>query len=175
MDAQVIAYLNVQTQRQAIDVGGWYPEKMGLAVAAVHSAGQTHTYTEETAHELAAVLGCADQISGYNLMGFDLRVLEPYCTIAPSKCLDLMVDLEAAAGRRLLLNAVYSGTFNEALPGNSLELVKAWKEGEVAKVVEGTMRTASTIQRLHEHGQEHGRVAYLDAAEGGVREVRVGW
>jgi hypothetical protein len=173
--SRLFTYLHVETQRCSLDVGGWHPDKMGVAVAVTLHCGKLRVFTESDAHLLSKLPKEATVI-GYNLFEFDLQVLRPYGIewLDGPQCLDLCRDVEAAEGRRISLNEVCAATLGLAPSQSGVEMVRAWKRGDVAAVVEGASSTVRRLASIHQHGIAHTKV-YCTAQEGRKKAVMVDW
>ena len=78
MNACSIAYLNIETQLNAVDVEGWYPDKMRMSIATVATSERVHVFRESEVQQLASVLESAQCVIGWNIKGFDFEVMSGY-------------------------------------------------------------------------------------------------
>lgn len=153
-------YFHLATQRSAVDVEGWYPERMGMAIGVALSGGRLKVFTEVDLPELAVALERARPVIGYNLGGFDFAVLSGYPEFraAEIKCLDLLSTIEAKAGRRIRLESLVGATLDKGPLPDGLEAVALWKAGNIARVVESCVNTVLEIRELHQYGVQNGFV-----------------
>lgn len=159
-----------------MDVGGWMPEKMGLAVAIVLTGHELQIFAEKDIGKLERVLNSAKCVVGYNLKGFDFHVLEGLgMNVKKVKCQDLMLDLEGITGSRMMLKSLKRDTLGIKQDIDSLEAVERWKEGDVLAVIEIITNQVFAIQAIHEYGRTNGEVFYR--AKGSTRRtgVKVRW
>jgi len=170
-------YFNLETQRTANDAGGWYPEKMGVSVAVVLDGTQTRIFTEKDIGALAALLESADQVIGYNLEGFDLKVLSGYPEINVGKIrrLDLLQGLQKAAEKRVMLWSAVEATLGLTSESDGIQMVTCWKNGEIEKVIDHCTSVTRAIKSLHEYGREHGHVFYSPDEDGERHRLEVDW
>lgn len=177
MNPACLLYLHVNSRRAALDVGGWHPEKFGLAAAATFSGGRLRVFTEDTVHELFIVLQHAACVVGYNLLAFDLPILQGCGMNGPDRlaCIDMLADLEAAAGKRLGLDSICAATLGHALERSSLDSTQAWKDGDAATVIEDTCNMVLVFRDIHQYALEHGRLLFLDGDSDNSRELKTDW
>ena len=73
-----ILYFDLETKYSADEVGGWGNiEDMGMSVGVIwdDSDNQFHVYIEHQIQEMVDHFCMADQIVGFNHVGFDYRVV----------------------------------------------------------------------------------------------------
>lgn len=170
-------YLNLDTQLRAIDVDGWYPEKMGVSIAVALTSKELRIFTAKNINELIPLLESAKAVIGYNLEGFDFRVLCgcPGVNLEGVRYLDMLADIESSIGVRVSFGAAVIATLGAQRDDDGLDLVKCWKEGKIEKVIEGVTSTALQIRALHEYGMEHGEVFYNPHESNRRVRVAVDW
>src|SRR4028118_59736 len=100
MSPLTFVYFDVETERLSSEVGGWKNiEQLGLAVAVTLSSrdGEFRVYRAHEAATLVDELRACDCVVGFNLRGFDFRVVQPYADVPLRELphLDLMLDLKA--------------------------------------------------------------------------------
>lgn len=157
-------YLDLETQRTAAEAGGWNKlDRLGVSIAVTITSDGPRVFTEDKIQKLAVVLAHAERIVGFNLRNFDLKVLEGYVgfSIGKARTVDLLDEVERAAGRRVSLQALASATLGITLSRDSLDMVKCWKEGRVLDVIEGCSNDVFAIQALDEYAREHGELFYF--------------
>ena len=93
-----IVYFDLETRLSAAQVGGWHEAgKMGISVAVTYSTKDNayHIYTQDQVEALIEELRTADLVVGYNHIGFDYQVIQPFTfwTLADvSNNLDICID-----------------------------------------------------------------------------------
>ena len=157
-------YLDLATRLTATEAGGWHKlGQLGVSIAVAVTSRGPQIFTEDKIQELARVLSRAERIVGYNLRNFDLKVLAGYAgfSTGQARVVDLLDEVERAAGRRVSLQALASATLGIRLSCNSLEMVKLWKGGKLLDVIEGCSNQVFAIKALHEHARAHGDLFYF--------------
>lgn len=175
-----IVYFDLETQRLASDVGGWgHKDKMGISIGVTYStaAGAYRIYSEAEASEMADELRAADLVVGFNHVGFDLAVLQPYTMWdLPSQTvnLDLLIDLEQKLGHRLKLESIASASLGFGKTADGLEAIRWWREGKIMEIAKYCAYDVKVTKAIHEYGAEHCHVKYLDRF-GRPQIVEVKW
>lgn len=165
-------YLDLETRRTAAEAGGWDKlEELGVSIAVAVASDGPHVFTEATIPRLARLLGHAERIVGFNLHNFDLKVLKGYAgfSVGQARTVDLLDEVELAAGHRVSLQGLASATLGITLSRDSLDMVKSWKDGRILEVIEGCSNDVFAIQALDEYVRAHGELFYV-ASEGQQRE-----
>ncbi len=129
--AHNVVIFDLETQRTFREVGGRHNlHRLGLAAAVTYSLrdGRFRHYLEKQAADLVAELQAADLVVGYNVIGFDYAVLQPYTQVQLRRLptLDMMLELERVLGFRLGLDAVAKATLGTRKSGDGLQAVQAW-------------------------------------------------
>lgn len=175
-----IVYFDLETQRSAGDVGGFGKRdrmKMSVGVTFSTRTGEYRIFREHEAGDLAQQLMQAGLVVGFNHVGFDYGVLQPYTLftlIDHTVNLDLLVDLEQRLGRRVSLEAVAKPTLGAGKTHEGTQAILWWREGKVREIAEYCAYDVKVTRRVHEFGVRHGFVRYLDPS-GREQEVRVSW
>lgn len=166
-----IVYFDLETQRTANDVGGWDKKhEMGMSVGVTYSTADARyeIFPEQRAGELVSRLQRADLVVGYNLISFDYEVLMAYTILdlphhLPT--LDLLLDIEKAAGHRLKLESIAQGTLGVGKIAEGLDAIRWWREGRVMEIAEYCCFDVKVTKLVHEHGARHGELFYTDRFE----------
>ncbi len=185
-----IVYFDLETRRSAAQVGGWSPEacaRMGISVAVTYSSRDDayHIYTEDQAGDLIAELQGADLVVGYNHIGFDYAVLQPFAFWNIAGCtrnLDLCTYLSGITGHRLKLDSVAKVTLGGcSKTADGTDALKWWAEYEKSKDPELMLNIAKyccfdvkVTREVHRFGAREGYVLF-DDKEGKTVRVDVDW
>ena len=122
-------------------------------------------------------LRAADLVVGFNHVGFDLAVLQPYTMWdLPSQTvnLDLLIDLEARLGHRLKLESVATASLGVGKTADGLEAIRWWREGKIMDIAKYCAYDVKVTKCVHEYALAHGLLKYDDKS-GRIAEVSVGW
>jgi DEAD/DEAH box helicase domain-containing protein len=173
---------DLETQRLAHEVGGWgNVSRLGLSAAVTLDAqsGIIRRYIEKDAPGLITDLLGAGRVIGYNILGFDYAVLEPYGLdtfelSAAGRTIDLADSLYRALGFHITLDNVASATLGLSKPADGLAAVQWYRQGFIEKVLDYCEQDVRVTHQLWEHGRTHRRVRIRDTAFR-LRDVPVAW
>jgi DEAD/DEAH box helicase domain-containing protein len=182
-DAPRVMVLDVETLRGAEAVGGWHNcHLMGLAVAVVADSltGEARTFFEHQAEDLFAHLRQADLVVGFNIVGFDFKVLSAYDDgslarlLAEGKVFDILADVRRRLGFRLSLAHLTEHTLGATKTADGLQSLVWVREGRMDLVEEYCRADVRITERLFRHGLEAGYLRYL-SRDGLLMELRLDW
>jgi DEAD/DEAH box helicase domain-containing protein len=166
---------DLETQRSAEEVGGWHnAHLMRLALAVVYDAreGRFETYREAGVARLLERLREADLVVGFNVRGFDYRVLRGYTDLDFERVatFDLLEAVQARLGFRVSLDHLARETLGAAKSADGLTSLRWWREGRVDDVERYCREDVSILHRLFEHALQEGHLLFR--TKGGER-VRI--
>ena len=175
-----VLYFDLETQKSAADVGGWgNTHLMKLAVGVVwDSLEQKHfSYLENEADRLVAKLWMADLVVGFNVIGFDYPVLQPYARdfdLQEITTFDMLVDVKRLLNHRLSLDHLAQNTLNAEKSADGLVSLQWYKEGKIDKIVAYCKQDVEITRDLFLYGESNGHVIYKTRS-GTVKELKVDW
>lgn len=174
-----VQYFDLETQKSAEEVGGWGNiHKMGLAVGVVWDSldREFFTYEEKDAAQLVDKLRTADLAVGFNIIGFDYTVLQPYSDfdLQEINTFDMLVDVKKKLGFRLSLNHLAQHTLNAEKSADGLVSLQWYKEGKINKIIQYCRQDVEITRDLYLFGEEHGFVKY-QSRSGNPLELKVDW
>ena len=174
-----IQYFDLETQKSADDVGGWGNiHKMRLAVGVVwDSIDQDYfVYEEKDAKALVEKLRKADLVIGFNVIGFDYTVLQPYSDfdLQEINTFDMLVDVKKLLNFRLSLNHLAQHTLNAKKSADGLISLQWYKEGKIDKIIHYCKQDVEITRDLYLFGEEHGYVNY-QSRSGNPLQLEVNW
>ena len=174
-----IQYFDLETQKSADDVGGLGNiHKMKLAVGVVwDSIDQDYfVYEEKDAKALVEKLRKADLVIGFNVIGFDYTVLQPYSDfdLQEINTFDMLVDVKKLLNFRLSLNHLAQHTLNAKKSADGLISLQWYKEGKIDKIIHYCKQDVEITRDLYLYGEEHGYVNY-QSRSGNPLQLEVNW
>ena len=174
-----VQYFDLETQKSAEDVGGWGNiHKMGLAVGVVWDSldREFFTYEEKDSAKLVEKLHTADLAVGFNIIGFDYTVLQPYSDfdLQEIKTFDMLVDVKKNLGFRLSLNHLAQHTLNAEKSADGLVSLQWYKEGKINKIIQYCKQDVEITRDLYLYGEKNGFVKY-QSRSGNPRDLKVDW
>ena len=174
-----ILYFDLETQKSADDVGGWGNiHKMKLAVGVVWDSLEKKyfTYLERDAQKLVEKLRSGNMVVGFNVIGFDYTVLQPYADIDLQEIptFDMLVDVKKKLGFRLSLNHLARQNLNAEKSADGLISLQWWKEGKTDKVIEYCIKDVEVTRDLFLFGINNGYIEYQSKGRG-TQRLNVEW
>ena len=174
-----IQYFDLETQKSADDVGGWGNiHKMKLAVGVVwDSIDQDYfVYEEKDAKILVEKLRTADLVIGFNVIGFDYTVLQPYSDfdLQEINTFDMLVDVKKLLNFRLSLNHLAQHTLDAKKSADGLISLQWYKEGKIDKIIHYCKQDVEITRDLYLYGEENGYVNY-QSRSGNPLQLEVNW
>ncbi len=183
-----ILYFDLETKYSADEVGGWGNiEDMGMSVGVIwdDSDNQFHVYIEHQIQEMVDHFCRADQIVGFNHVGFDYRVVagvhhadahrrsQLYTKLAGLNNFDMLFELKKLLGHRLKLESIARPTLGTGKSADGLQALKWYKEGKLDKIVEYCKVDVEVTRDLHRFALENGKLHY--DSKFGIKTVNVEW
>lgn len=166
--------LDVETQKIFDEVGGYFPEKLGISfVGAIERVGfpeegeaieTRHQFFEKDLDDLLPLIVKADILVGFNIIGFDLPVLKPYfkLDLETLPTLDLLQIIKEQAGRRISLDAVAKVTLGTQKSGIGLDAIEFFRTGKLDQLAAYCMKDVEITRDLYDYGRTHQHVKYLN-------------
>ena len=183
-----ILYFDLETKYSADEVGGWGNiEDMGMSVGVIWDASdnQFHVYIEHQIHEMVDHFCRADQIVGFNHVGFDYRVVsgvhhadahqrsQLYTKLAGLNNFDMLFELKKLLGHRLKLESIARPTLGTGKSADGMQALKWYKEGKLDKIIEYCKVDVEVTRDLHRSALENGKLHY--DSKFGIKTVNVEW
>jgi len=159
--------LDVETRSSAQEVGGWHKaEDMGVSVAVLYDAGTNAflPFEQNALPEMFYLLTQTDLVVGFNILGFDYAVLQPFTDISLKDLptLDMLTQVHRQLGYRVSLDNLARATLNTAKNADGAAALRWWKEGKLAQIAEYCRMDVDITRRLYLHGREYGHVFCLN-------------
>lgn len=180
MTAPAVVF-DIETQRTFAEITGQKIHALGLSVAVTLDVetGLYQEWGEMRGKALVEYLRAARLVVGFNIIGFDFKVLEPFGAGPEmghaSRCFDIMADLTARLGHRVSLESCCIATLNAKKGGNGLEAVEHFRQGRWKELVHYCRQDVWLTAELWRFGAEKGFVRFVDKAGGAHKTVKVGW
>jgi DEAD/DEAH box helicase domain-containing protein len=173
-------FFDLETQNLFEDVGGRDNiEKLKVACGVTWSMQRIDfaVYWEQDVPALIQELQSATKVIGFNLRGFDYRVLQPYAPdvrFASIPTLDLLLDLQQILGFRVSLDSVASASLGTSKSADGVQSVEWFRAGELDKVAEYCKADVDITRQVFEFGRDNGFVHYKSKL-GSKLKVNVKW
>lgn len=160
--------LDVETKQTFSDVGGFFPDRLGVSFVGVNvrnrngDSGEMRSFFEEDLPELFPLLEKADVVVGYNIDGFDMPALAPHYTgdIEAIPTLDLMDRIKDSFGHRIKLDSVAKETLGMGKIGDGLDAIKYYQNRQLDKLEEYCLQDVKVTRDVYDYGFKNGKVAF---------------
>lgn len=160
--------LDVETKKTFDEVGGYFPERLGISFVGVcvregfSSKGEMQGYYEEDLPKLFPLLEQADVIVGFNIDGFDMPTFSDYYQgdISRIPTLDLMGRIKASAGHRIGLDAVAQETLGIGKTGDGLDAIKYYQTGQLDQLRDYCLQDVAVTRDVYDFGLQKGFVKF---------------
>jgi len=174
-----ILYFDLETQKSADEVGGWSnSHRMKLSVGVVWDSLEIKylTYLEKDAEKLAEKLQSADLVVGFNVIGFDYAVLQPYakCNLQEIPTFDMLMDIHQKLGHRIALNNLAQETLKAGKSADGLLALQWYKEGKIDKIIEYCIKDVEITRDVFLYGQKN-KCLFLKSKYKGRQKLAVDW
>ena len=171
--------LDLETQLSAADVGGWqHAHRMKVSCGVLYDARQNRflEFMADQVPELLRHLRKMDFIIGFNVKGFDYKVLSAYSQMdfGRLKTLDILEAVHRILGYRLSLNHLAAVTLNEPKKADGLQALKWWREGRLRELVDYCRHDVQLTRDLYLYGRRNGYLLFRDKT-GRVLRIPVDW
>jgi len=174
-----ILVLDIETRRSADEVGGWRNSHlMGMALAVVWDSRKKGftTFMEDEAEALLEEMRSADLVVGFNLIGFDYKVLSAYDSgaLAEVPTFDILADVRKRLGFRLSLAHLAENTLGTSKTADGLQSLAWVREGRLDLVEEYCRKDVEITSELFYHGLKEGWLRFQNR-EGKLMELTLDW
>ena len=160
-----ILYFDLETQKTAQDVGGWRnTHLMRISVAVVFDSLENRffNFEEDRIDDLIDHLKKGDLIVGFNVIGFDYKVLGAYTEhdLKALPTFDILADIHERLGFRLGLDHLATETLGRGKTAHGLQAVEWFRQGEMGKLTEYCRNDVEATRDLFEYGLQNGHLLY---------------
>lgn len=160
--------LDVETKQIFDDVGGYFPEKLGISFVGVcvrsdrSQKGEMMSFFEKDLPKLFPLLERADVVVGFNIDGFDMPTFIPYYTADISRIptLDVMDRIKKSVGHRIGLDAVAKETLGAGKSGDGLDAIRYYKSGNFEALEKYCLRDVEITRDVYDYGLKNGRIKF---------------
>lgn len=168
------AVLDIETRRSAKEVGGWHKaHKMGVSCAVLYDSKTDEylTYLQDDIEKLVRDLNKYDLIIGFNIIGFDYKVLSGLVKSDYHQLptLDLLLEIKRYLGYRLSLDHLASQTLGEQKSADGLMALEWWQQGEIEKIITYCRQDVKVTRDLYRFGREQHHLLFKNKAGNVVR------
>lgn len=157
-----LVVFDVETKKAFDEVGGFYPEKLGVSISGVWygeegTEGTLRGFREEEFPEMFKIFETADRIVGFNSIDFDMAALKPYYLgdLLKLPNFDILQEVEKKVGHRVKLDALAKETLGIQKGGNGLDAITYFHEGNWSKLTKYCLEDVIITKDLYFHGKNN--------------------
>ena len=158
--------MDIETTNSFAEVGKYDPSLLNVSLVGVYfyATDTYESFLEPELPKLWRLLEGADRIIGYNLIGFDYKVLNRYYPgdLLKLPTLDVMYEIEHQIGFRVKIDDVAQATLGVGKSGNGLMAIEYFRRGELDKLREYCLMDVKVTKEVYEHGLKNNFVNYKD-------------
>jgi DEAD/DEAH box helicase domain-containing protein len=160
-----VVFFDLETQRAALEVGGWHNAhlmRISLAVLYETRADRFATFREAQVEELLRRLRAADLVVGFNVRRFDYRVLRGYTDFDFERLptFDLLDEIHGRLGFRLSLGHLGEETLGRAKAADGLQALRWWREGRLEEIETYCRADVALLRDLFTHAERSGHLLF---------------
>jgi DEAD/DEAH box helicase domain-containing protein len=162
-----LVVFDVETKKAFDEVGGFFPEKLGVSVSGVWygeegSEGTLRGFREEEFSEMFKIFETADRIVGFNSIDFDMAALKPYYIgdLLKLPNFDILQEVEKKVGHRVKLDAIAKETLGIQKGGNGLDAITYFHEGNWEKLTKYCLEDVVITRDLYFHALKTGELKF---------------
>ena len=152
--------LDVETKKTFDEVGGFFPEKLGISFVGVcmrknfSEKGQMLSFFEKDLGELFPLLEKADVVVGFNIDGFDMPTFLNYYSgdISKIPTLDILSRIKDSAGHRIKLDSVAQETLGVGKSGDGLDAIKYYHQGRLEELQKYCLQDVIVTRDVYDYG-----------------------
>lgn len=159
---ELVFDIETQTAPLTFDEAGLKKVRISVVVVYDYADAQYKTFMEGNIAELWPLLEKADRVIGYNIVHFDLPVLNNYYSgdLLKLPNLDLIIPVREALGFRLKLNDIAKATLKVEKSADGLQAVKWWAEGNVEDIKKYCADDVRITKDVYEFGRKNKQLFY---------------
>lgn len=160
--------LDVETKKTFDEVGGFFPEKLGISFVGVciregfTGKGEMRSYFEKDLPDLFPLLEKADVVIGFNIDNFDMPTFTNYYNADISKIptLDVMNRIKDSVGHRIGLDAVAQETLGIGKSGDGLDAIKYYQNKQWEQLEKYCLQDVAVTRDVYDYGLQKGHVKF---------------
>ncbi len=162
-----LVVFDVETKKAFDEVGGFFPEKLGVSVSGVWygeegTEGTLRGFREEEFGEMFKIFELADRIVGFNSIDFDMAALKPYYLgdLLKLPNFDILQEVEKKVGHRVKLDSIAKETLGIQKGGNGLDAITYFHEGNWEKLTKYCLQDVEITRDLYLHVLKTGELRF---------------
>lgn len=177
MDTRLV--IDLETKRTFGEVGGREFGQLEFTVAGVYDygSGEYMIFEEKEVGKLQNLLINASLIIGFNHVGFDFPVLQPYLSIDVKTLpvFDIMLDFQIRMGHRIGLDSIAQATLGVGKTGHGLDAIRYYREGKMKELKDYCLNDVKVTKEVFDYGLTNNKIYYFSKIGNQKKEVLIDW
>jgi hypothetical protein len=164
-----VIVLDLETQKGFNEVDRSKLYQLKVSVVGIYDSYDDAylSFEEKDFLKLEERLKLADLIVGFNINGFDMKVLTPY--------LDLLDEIHKSCGHRVSLQSLAEGTFKDSKSGSGWNAIRLFRDGRMDELKKYCLDDVRLTKRIFDYGLEHKKVSYFSNRDFRVHDIAIDW
>lgn len=162
--------LDVETKKAFDQVGGFFPDKLGVSYVGVcvrdgyEGPGEMMGFFEDDLPKMFPILEHADILIGFNIIDFDLAALRPYYSgnMGNWPVLDLLNRVKDSTGHRVSLDSIATQTLGTQKSGSGLDAITYYEKKEFEKLAKYCNKDVEITRDIYDFGRTKGSVKFMN-------------
>jgi DEAD/DEAH box helicase domain-containing protein len=163
-----LVVFDCETKKAFDEVGGYFPEKLGVSVVGVYFRDDEKgeewckAFREESFPAMFRIFESANRVVGFNSIAFDMAALSPYYVgnLLALPNFDIMAELEKKLGHRVSLDALAKETLGIQKSGHGLDAIRYYHEGNWEALESYCLQDVKVTKELYEYGRKAGELRF---------------
>lgn len=174
-----LIFLDVETKKSFSEIKDRDPGKLEVSFVGIYKKGEDEgfgSFFEKDLKNLWPILERADQVIGFNILGFDWPALNPYYPgdLLKLPTLDLLEVVKNSLGKRLRLDNLAQATLGIGKGGSGWDAIRFYKEGKLKELEKYCLQDVKVTRDLYDFGQKNGFWRYVYPPDE-IREFSLTW
>ncbi len=174
-----VIVLDLETQKGFNEIDRSKLHHLKISCVGIYDShdDEYYCYEEKELPQLEERLKLADLLVGFNINGFDMKVLSPCLMMDCSniKVLDILDEVHKTLGHRVSLQSIAQGTFKDSKSGSGWNAIQLYKSGRMEELKKYCLDDVRITKKIMDYGLEHGVVYYFSNRDFRSHEITVDW
>ncbi|MBF0254588.1 MAG: ribonuclease H-like domain-containing protein [Candidatus Omnitrophica bacterium] len=172
-----VIVLDIETQKGFHEVDRSKLHQLKISVVGIYDSydDQYLCFEEHQLGQLEARLKLCDLLVGFNINGFDMKVLGPHLLMDVRKIrvLDIMDEIAKVRGHRVSLQSVAQATLNDQKSGSGWDAIQLYKDGRMEDLKRYCLDDVRITRKAFDYGLEHKKLLFFSNRDFTNHEVAI--
>jgi len=174
-----VIVLDLETQKGFHEVDRSKLHQLRVSVVGIYDSydGEYHCFEENELAQLENRLKTADVIVGFNILGFDMRVLGPYLLTDWKKfrVVDMLDEFQKARGHRCSLQSLAQATLKDSKSGSGWDAIQLFKQGRMEDLKRYCIDDVRITKEVFDYGLRNRKVTFFSNRDFMNHDVELDW